>query len=90
MTYLSEPKPDDLLLNDPSYLLCSECGGDTSETKNSVCRAGYCTVLACPHCHVEIASFGPVGCPWCCPWRDPAVRALRTSYRRRRRMRRFR
>lgn len=65
---------------------CEGCGTPVAGAglKYRFCRPGYCTIVSCV-CGYEMASFGPVGCPACSPWRSPRLRKIRQDYARRRR-----
>lgn len=83
---------DDLLGFDPDEpFFCPRCGVRVGEYGNfhsaveGSCWAGFCLVVACPGCGVELVSMGPVGCPHSLRLRSPRLDRIRRLYGRRRR-----
>jgi hypothetical protein len=83
LTKLSELKTFDELYPDLPPAHCEGCGGVIGDDLgHRPCRADYCIELFC-ECGRVFASFGPVGCPSCSPYRLPRIRRIRQAYRRR-------
>lgn len=86
MVKLSELRTIDDIAPDLPPATCEQCGREIQhETMDyRTCRVDLCMVVLCP-CGREFASFGPVGCPACSPYRWPRIRQIRHLYSRRHR-----
>jgi len=36
---------------------------DDAELLHTPCRFGYCVILRCPACNMEMGGWGPIACP---------------------------
>jgi hypothetical protein len=67
---------------------CESCGAiladrlGTNRIVMKTCRAGCCTIWACPDCGDESCSSGPVNCPVCGSGfaKHPRIRRMRRLY----------